>query len=341
MLAEQLTPERFRAAWEKVRQSPASGADGVNRDRFAIGLDWRLSELRRTVLAGAWRPAPLLRLEVPKKDGGVRVLGIPTVGDRVVQRAVLSAVEARAEGALSERVHGYRKSRSPGTAVRHLVRQAGRQGWLEVVQADISAMFDELDQRDVLAAAEALLADPLWRSLTQASLHAWASSPGRGVPQGSPLSPLLANLTLARALDQHLDDRCGGAPTLVADPARRLAAARGVVRAAIAGRGASGDGPRSATTPGPELGGWIRYGDDLVLVGTRRGEGLDLLRWLDGLARGAGLRLSERKTVTAAGRHRMPLPRRVLGHGVVFLRQHERWSLGVEGLPVDEEVWGG
>ncbi|MCB9796295.1 MAG: group II intron reverse transcriptase domain-containing protein [Alphaproteobacteria bacterium] len=309
-LADALSEPLFVEAWAKVAavQSPRP-------TRPPLPLD----ALRQRVLRGQYRPQPLRRRVKAKPDGRERVLGVPSLVDKVVQRAVLLAVGRALDGQLSPRVHGYRPGRSPHTALRQLLREA-RGPQLELVQADISEMFDALEHVRVRAAAHRAMPDPLWRSLVDAWLAAWPTQPGLGVPQGAPLSPLLANLTLAEALDRPLEEVTGGTWRAGVSPAARLAAARKALRQ-------TWGWSAPPTGLGLSLRTWLRYGDDLILVSTERGGGLRALRWLDGQVRAAGLRLSDRKTVSSVMRHGQPLPRPFLGATLHAVRDAGAWRL--------------
>ena len=342
-LAAALSPEVFAAALSRVRRSPGAGIDGVTAEEFAAQAGHELPRLRAMVLGGRDRPARLLRHDKRKADGGTRTIGVPTVADRIVQVAVLLAAGGDLDGRLLPNVHGYRPGRSPATALRDLVTQVGERPWLEVAHADVEGLFDHLEHGRLRGVIEGAVPDPLWRGLHAAWLAAWTVTPGRGVPQGAPLSPLLANLFLDRFVDRALDagppgQRRGGVRVgALMSPGARLAEARRAMWGAVPGMAA----PRRASV-GPSaaasLAGWIRYGDDRMLVGAERGSGLSLLRWLDGLVRAAGLRLSDRKTTAAAGRAGGVLPRRVLGATVAVRQGAGGFSLhtaGASGLPVE------
>ncbi len=327
-LATRLDAALLEEAWRRARRSPGPGVDGVHGGRFARGLEGRLDELRRDLIDGRYQPSPLLRRVRPKPDGGERVLGIPTLRDRVAQGAVLLAA-AELDGRLLPSVHGYRPGRSPSTAVRQLVERAGTQLYMETVQADIHGMFDHLEHGRLHAALASAWGDPLWLALNQTWMAAWPTAPGRGVPQGAPLSPMIANLYLGLHLDPHLERAASGAAlphAAASTPAARLAAARRTLHRALVGH----EAPRTPTF-GPELVAWIRYGDDLVLVSGARGGGLKLLQRLDALVRAAGLTLGDRKTTTWASRAGMPLPRPVLGVHLTFQRGPRGWSLALAG----------
>jgi len=260
-LRRELSLAVLEAAWRRARSPGGAGIDGVDRARFERGLPQRIVTIRSRVLAGEWQPAPLLRREVAKSGGGTRRLGIPTLDDRVVQGAVLSLVGPRVDRLLLPWVHGYRPGHGTAGAVAQLIRQTGRRPWIELLKVDVEALFDSLEHGFLARCARALSPDPVWLGLECRWRERWASEPGRGIPQGAPLSPMLANLFLHRALDAPLEAaRCG----LEGD-------ALGLV-------------------------GCVRYADDLVLASRARGGALVVLRWLDGVLGRAGLRLARRKT---------------------------------------------
>lgn len=250
----------LQRAWRRVRRHPTPGLDRVRITDVQPQVDSWLEARRREILHGTWRPGPLLRITKRKPTGGTRTLRLPTLADRVVLAAVHDAVAPTFDRSLDPRVHGYRAGRSPRTAVAHLLRQAGSRPWVELVHADIASMFDTLPH--ALLRPLAALGCVRWRTIVDRLLLRWATAPRRGVPQGAALSPLLANLALARSLDVHL---------------------------------------ARAVTDG-HLAGWIRYGDDLVLLTDRPGGATSVLIALDGWVRRCGLRLAAHKTTVARPR---------------------------------------
>lgn len=175
----------------------------LRRDVEARRLKVDIARLRSDVLTGRYTPLPTSRRTRRKRDGSQRVLEVPHPRDRVLQRAVLDALGPRLDSASTPNVHGYRAGRSPRTALEHLERQVGRQPWIELVQADIRSLFDNLDHDLLLAAVR--WACPCDR-LAEWLVSIWATAHGcRGIGQGNPLSPALANLYLARYLDPVVD----------------------------------------------------------------------------------------------------------------------------------------
>jgi RNA-directed DNA polymerase len=198
-------PANLAAAWDKVRANAgAAGIDGQTIAVFAADVDHCLGALRRRLLsAERYVPPPVRRVEIPKSDGRVRPLGIPTVADRVVQQATVEVI-----GPLFERVFlpcsfGYRPGKGARRAV-YWVREAIRRGDRFVAEFDIVGFFDHLSHARLLREVAKVVDDPevvglirRWLKagvLTETGLQARET----GTPQGGVISPLLANIYLHR-----------------------------------------------------------------------------------------------------------------------------------------------
>lgn len=197
--------DRLMAAWEKVRANRGGpGGDGVGIDAFARNALERLNRLRLDVLSGAYWPGPIRRLEIAKPQGGWRPLSIPCVGDRVLQAATAMALTPLMEAEFEPASYGYRKNRSVAMAVAK-VASLRRQGFVWTVDADIRRFFEAVPHEPLIARLQATLRDE--RIVDLIALWLEHSEPdGRGLSQGSPLSPLLANFYLDAA-DEILDGR--------------------------------------------------------------------------------------------------------------------------------------
>ena len=197
-----LSDDALTYAWLRVKENGGgAGVDGVNLVRFGEDLLIRLAKLRAQVRQGTYLPDPLLRIELPREGRAPRLLAVPTIRDRVLQTAVTQVLNPILETTFEAESFGYRAGRSVRDAVAAVI-QARDDGFTWVVDADIEAFFDHIPHGELLAKLTTVLPD--------ASLHAliaaWLSMPIKtatdfvrsdcGVPQGSPLSPLLANLYL-------------------------------------------------------------------------------------------------------------------------------------------------
>lgn len=185
-------------AWEKVADNRGSpGPDRVSIRRFARHWEENLRRLQELVAAGRYRPGRLRRVAIPKRQGGQRLLSIPNVGDRIVQRAVLNVLERHLDRRFLSCSFGYRPRRGVRHAVREILRlrDAG-QTW--VLDADIDDCFDSLDHALLAELVRRNVDDPRvvvlverWMAAGRRHRH-----PDRGIAQGMPISPLLCNLYL-------------------------------------------------------------------------------------------------------------------------------------------------
>jgi CRISP-associated protein Cas1 len=186
---------RLAEAWERVqRNNGAAGGDGVTVARFAQGAEARLSRLSHDLRAGRWRPSPYRRVLIPKDGGGHRPLDIPAIIDRVVHAAIGLTLSPVLDPEFEDGSFAYRPGRSVAQAVAR-VGALRREGFRHVLDADIRRFFEQVDHARLIARLERSVEDLALVDLIGLVLE-HHSHEGRGLPQGSPLSPLLANLVL-------------------------------------------------------------------------------------------------------------------------------------------------
>jgi CRISPR-associated protein Cas1 len=207
-----LTDAGLLAGWAKVRENQgAAGIDGETIAKFERRLLGNIATLRNEVQYDTYWPLPLLRVEIPKKVGGKRPLSIPAVRDRVLQSAVAIALTPLFEAEFEEVSFAYRRGRSVDQAAAR-VEALRDQGYRWVVDADIRQFFDEVDHYLLMAEVEKLVTDETILRLIRLWLKAHVQDGKKrfqlkkGVPQGSPISPMLANLYLDH-LDEALIDK--------------------------------------------------------------------------------------------------------------------------------------
>lgn len=196
-------PENIRAAWQRVKANKGSGGiDQISIAGFEVGLEARLDKIAQQLRDRQYIPQPVRRAYIPKPGSNERrPLGIPTVGDRVVQTALRNVIEPIFERIFETRSYGFRPKRRSHQALREVERLLG-EGYVWVVDVDIQKCFDSIPPKllmkevakrisdsGVLALIEAYLKQGVMEGMTL-----WA--PGLGTPQGAVISPLLANIYL-------------------------------------------------------------------------------------------------------------------------------------------------
>jgi RNA-directed DNA polymerase len=199
-------------AWEKVRaNNGAPGVDAVSITVFGNDERNNLYKLWNRMSSGSYLPGPVRAVEIPKDHGaGVRTLGVPNTADRVAQTAAAMLLEDRLEPIFHPDSYGYRPGRSAHDALAATRRRCWEQDW--VVDLDIRAFFDSVPH-DLLLKAVAHHTDVRWVLLY---IQRWLTAPiqmpdgslvarEKGTPQGSPISPLLANLFMHYAFDRWMD----------------------------------------------------------------------------------------------------------------------------------------
>ena len=202
LLARVLERGNLQRALKQVRRNKgAPGIDGMTVDDLPEYLRHHWPALRAQLQAGTYRPKPVRRVEIPKPDGKTRPLGIPTVLDRFIQQAIAQVISAQWEPHFHPHSYGFRPQRSAHQAVRH-VQASIRQGWGWVVDMDLKAFFDRVDHDRLMVRLKRRCDDLDLLRLINRYLKAGVRVGERteattmGVPQGGPLSPVLANVVL-------------------------------------------------------------------------------------------------------------------------------------------------
>jgi RNA-directed DNA polymerase len=231
-------PANLAAAWKRVRSNRgAAGVDGQSVARFERDAEKYLDELHRELRDGTYRPSPVRRQWIPKPGTAKkRPLGIPTVRDRIVQTALRHVIEPLWEVKFADQSYGFRPGRGCKDALRR-VQSLLRDGWTWVVDADIQSYYDSIDHARLLAEVAKEIADGKVLGLIEALLgqpvmEATAKwTPEEGIPQGSTIGPLLANIYL-HPLDKVMA-RIGWEVTRYADDLVILCRNEGEARAAL------------------------------------------------------------------------------------------------------------
>jgi RNA-directed DNA polymerase len=204
--------ENLKEALRQVKGNKGSaGMDGVTVDQLTDYLKQHWPVIREQLLNGTYEPKPVRRVEIPKPDGGVRKLGIPTVLDRFIQQAVMQVLQRRWDRTFSEYSYGFRPGRSAHQAVAQAQKYiVANYSW--VVDLDLEKFFDRVNHDKLMGQVAKRVEDKRLLKLIRAFLNAGVMENGlvspsvEGTPQGGPLSPLLSNLVLDE-LDRELERR--------------------------------------------------------------------------------------------------------------------------------------
>jgi group II intron reverse transcriptase/maturase len=204
--------ENMQTALKRVESNQgAAGIDGMEVNDLRSFLKEHWLEVRAALESGKYRPSPVRRVEIPKPDGGVRQLGIPTVLDRLIQQAIAQVLTPMFEPVFSPHSYGFR----PGRSAQQAVQQAQayiREGYDWVVDIDLEKFFDRVNHDMLMARVARVVKDKRVLKLIRAYLNSGVMVNGvvmeteEGTPQGGPLSPLLSNIML-NDLDRELEKR--------------------------------------------------------------------------------------------------------------------------------------
>jgi len=212
LLEKILDRDNMNSAYRKVKASRGShGVDGMTVDELLPFLKQNGSRIKQSIREGTYRPNPVRRVEIPKPDGGIRLLGIPTVLDRVIQQAIAQVLSPMYEKQFSENSYGFRPNRSAHQAVKKCMRyiEAGND-W--TVDIDLKRYFDTVNHDKLMRLLSETIEESRVLSLIRKYLQSGVMVDGvvmeteEGMPQGGNLSPLLSNIML-NELDKELTKR--------------------------------------------------------------------------------------------------------------------------------------
>ena len=200
-----------RAYQQVVSNKGAAGVDGMSVGQLRSYLDHHWTKIEASLLNGSYEPMPARRKEIEKPDGGVRLLGIPTVLDRLIQQAIAQVLEKVWDHTFSESSYGFRPNRSQRDAIAQC-RQHVADGLRYCVDIDLSKFFDRVNHDRLMSRLALKVTDKRVLKLIRKYLECGVIVEGleeatpEGTPQGGPLSPLLSNIVLDE-LDKELEKR--------------------------------------------------------------------------------------------------------------------------------------
>jgi len=207
-----LSRENMLLAYKKVKANKgAGGIDNISIDEIDEYLKENWEDIKERIRKRKYKPQPVLRVEIPKPNGGVRKLGIPTVMDRIIEQAIVQVITPIVEPHFSEYSYGFRPGRRAQQAVIKLLEYLN-DGYIYVVDIDLEKFFDNVPQDKLMTLVGKIIKDPDTESLIAKYLKAGVMEKGkyvetnRGTPQGGNLSPILSNIML-NELDKELEAR--------------------------------------------------------------------------------------------------------------------------------------
>ncbi len=207
-LMHHLTVDDLRACFESLDGNKATGVDGVTKAMYGQDLEGNLQALHERLHQMSYRPQPVRRVEIPKVDGSRRPLGISCVEDKIVQEMARRILEAIYEPVFIDTSYGFRPGRSCHDALRQLNHEVMSEPGNWIADLDLAQFFDTMPHREILAVLSERIADQKFLRLIARMLKAGVQTPGGvvydelGSPQGSIVSPVIANAFLDHVLDQ-------------------------------------------------------------------------------------------------------------------------------------------
>jgi group II intron reverse transcriptase/maturase len=202
-----LNAEMLAGSFHELKRKGASGVDGISWKEYGDGLRERVAKLVKEIHARSYRPQPARRVYIPKEDGSVRGLGIPSTEDKMVERSIVKILEAIYEEDFQDCSYGFRRGRSCHDALKAIDQTIMHNRTTHVVEADIRGFFDNVSHEWMLKFLGHRISDRrmVWliaRFLKAGYMESGTiHESGRGTPQGGNLSPMLANIFLHYVLD--------------------------------------------------------------------------------------------------------------------------------------------
>jgi group II intron reverse transcriptase/maturase len=212
LLERVLDRNNLNLAYKRVKKNKGShGIDGMKVEELLLYLKQKGNDIKQQLLEGRYRPQAVRRVEIPKPEGGVRLLGIPTVLDRMIQQAISQVITPIFEKEFSNHSYGFRPRRNAHQAVQQAEVYIN-EGYRIVVDIDLEKFFDRVNHDKLMYLVAKRITDKRVLKLIRSYLESGVMIGGlvsptdEGTPQGGPLSPLLSNITL-HELDKELEKR--------------------------------------------------------------------------------------------------------------------------------------
>jgi len=212
LMEEILSRENMARAYKKVKANKgASGVDGISVDEVQKYLKEDWPSIKERIKKRKYKPQPVLRVEIPKPNGGVRKLGIPSVVDRIIEQAIVQVITPIVEPYFSDYSYGFRPGKRAEQAIIKLLEYLN-DGYTYIVDIDLEKFFDNVPQDKLMTLVGRIIKDPDTESLISKYLKAGVMVKGTyeatnvGTPQGGNLSPILSNIML-NELDKELEAR--------------------------------------------------------------------------------------------------------------------------------------